>query len=327
MTHSIVNIESLDENNKSFGTGFVIDQDNKGVYVLTCKHVIDDVKNPMVEEVKARIIAQNDFIDMAVLYVSKLHLPPLPLQIDPCTSLHVDVIGFSHFNNNMTQKKHIKATLFKEPIELHSNNTDTFYRARKIKADDDYNFDRGNSGSPVICQKSGQVIAMLSNKEGNNLGYAIEISNLKEVWIELPHTLFTTAEIYSNETEKEAEAEVKRETTLKVATEISQKKLSKLHYTFIGLVTMILLLLGYILFTSNIKKIIVIPTSSDTKSHQPERRPPLQPEIPNTKERTKEKAPETQSESTRSSRPTVDKQDELKENRESNLTKPPRELS
>jgi len=147
MKNSVVNIESVINN--SFGTGFVIDRDEKGVFVLTCQHVLDDVVTPVVESVLAKVVAKSDFIDMAVLYVSKLHLEPLSLQVDECDSLDVEVIGFSHFNKSLSQKKHIDATLYKESIELHSNNDDLFYTIRKIKANDGFNFDRGNSGSPL----------------------------------------------------------------------------------------------------------------------------------------------------------------------------------
>jgi len=188
MRNSIVSIESV--SNNSFGTGFVIDSDEKGVYILTCQHVLDDVKTPVVENVLAKVIAKGGFIDMAVLYVSKLHLEALPLQTKECDQLDVEVIGFSHFNQNLTQKKHIKATLYQELIELHSKEEDAYYNVRKIKANDGFNFDRGNSGSPVICKSSGNVIAMISNKEGNDIGYAIDIVNLKEVWKDAPSRLF-----------------------------------------------------------------------------------------------------------------------------------------
>ena len=190
MRNSIVNIESV--SNNSFGTGFVIDSDEKGVYVLTCQHVLDDVETPVVENVLAKVIAKGTFIDMAVLYVSKLHLKALPLQTQECDHLDVEVIGFSHFNQNLTQKKHINATLYQECIELHSKEDDCYYNVRKIKANDGFNFDRGNSGSPVICKSSGNVIAMISNKEGNDIGYAIDIVNLKEIWKDAPNNLFET---------------------------------------------------------------------------------------------------------------------------------------
>jgi hypothetical protein len=190
MRNSIVNIESI--SNNSFGTGFVIDRDEKGVFVLTCAHVLDDVETPVVENVLAKVVAKGSFIDMAVLYVSKLKVDALPLQTQECTNLNVEVIGFSVFNKNLTQKKHIKATLYQELIELHSKEDDLFYTVRKIKANDGFNFDRGNSGSPVICKDSGNVIAMISNKEGSDIGYAIDIKNIKEVWKEIPKKLLET---------------------------------------------------------------------------------------------------------------------------------------
>ena len=188
MKGSIVNIESV--SNNSFGTGFVIDSNEKGVYILTCQHVLDDVETPVVENVLAKVIARGEFIDMAVLYVSKLQLKSLPLQTIECDSLDVEVIGFSTFNKTLTQKKHIKATLYEESIELHSKEDDSFYNVRKIKANDGFNFDRGNSGSPVICKHTGNVIAMVSNKEGSDLAYAIDIENLKTVWKDVPNKLF-----------------------------------------------------------------------------------------------------------------------------------------
>ena len=76
MKSSVVNIESV--SNSSFGTGFVIDSDERGVYILTCGHVV----------------AKGEFVDIAVLYVSRLHLSPLLLQVDECDSLDIEVIGW-----------------------------------------------------------------------------------------------------------------------------------------------------------------------------------------------------------------------------------------
>ena len=252
MTTSIVNIESLEENNKSFGTGFIIDSDEKGVYILTCKHVIDDVKIPMVEEVKARIITINEFIDMAVIYVSKLHHPPLDLQLDHCRSLNVEVIGFSHFSQNLNQKKHIQATLYQEPIELHSTKDDSFYTARKIKANDGYNFDRGNSGSPVICKESSKVIAMVSNKEGNNIGYAIDIISLKEVWTEMPEKLLEKSPSEKSTPKKEEPIRVKE---VKKSVEAShQRKNSSLKKYLLYALSTILLSSGTYYYIDYVKE-------------------------------------------------------------------------
>ncbi len=188
MKNSIVNIESVI--NKSFGTGFVIHRDTNGVYILTCKHVLEDVAHPMIEEVVAKVVAKGDFIDMVVLYVSKLQIEAMPLQEECCHNLKVEVIGFSNFNKASLQKEHIDATLYKEHVELHAKEGQEVYSVRKIKAQDGFNFERGNSGSPVICKKTKRVIAMISNKEGSSLAYAVNIENLKKVWKDAPSEMF-----------------------------------------------------------------------------------------------------------------------------------------
>ncbi|CAA6803665.1 MAG: Unknown protein [uncultured Sulfurovum sp.] len=192
MKSSVVNIESV--SNNAFGTGFVIHSDTTGIFVLTCQHVLDDVKTPVVENVLAKVIAKGNFIDMAVLYVPNLHLEAMPLQTSSCDQLDVDVIGFSAFNKTLTQKKHINATLYEEAIELHSKKEKAYCSIHKIKAQDGFNFDRGNSGSPVICKHTSHVIAMISNKEGSDIAYAIDIEHLKRIWKKVPQQLFQDPE-------------------------------------------------------------------------------------------------------------------------------------
>ena len=102
MTNSIVNIES--KHNNSFGTGFVIDRDEAGVYILTCRHVLDDVGIPTIEEREAKVVAEGDFIDLAVIYLPQCRLEPLPLEINLCNNSMVEVVGFSHFNQLINQK-------------------------------------------------------------------------------------------------------------------------------------------------------------------------------------------------------------------------------
>ena len=251
MLTSIVHIESKNKNNQSFGTGFVFHNDENGSYILTCQHVLDDVKIPVVDNVEATITAPCDFIDMAVLFLPNIYLQPLAMQVDSCDSLNVDVIGFSAFSQNLTQKKHIQAQLFKEPIELHANDSNSFYRARKIKAHNDFHFSRGNSGSPVICKQSGHVIGMISNKEGNDIAYAIEIAYIEEVWKEIPVGLL----------EKGAIKEHHHSTPNNTPTSKSRKKL---RYFVAGLVSLIILAGAYFLFIDT-KKENTLLTCQTTK--------------------------------------------------------------
>ena len=68
---SIFLIESRQSNNKKFGTGFIVHQDEQFTYLLTCAHVVDDVgiDDVEVDGKSATVIAMgasND-IDLAVL--------------------------------------------------------------------------------------------------------------------------------------------------------------------------------------------------------------------------------------------------------------------
>jgi thymidine phosphorylase len=105
----------------------------------------------------------------------------MSLQLDDYPSLHIVSIAFSSFKKDLVQKSTIHATLFKDFIELHSTEDDTFYLIKKIKADEDYHFSRGNSGAPIICKKTGDAIAMLSNKEGSDIAYAVGVSCIKRL--------------------------------------------------------------------------------------------------------------------------------------------------
>ena len=81
---SVVLISSVDQDNRNFGTGFVIDQDGRYSYILTCAHVVRNAKgkegkvkvNEVIAEVKA-IGTLNEPDDLAVLRVEGLFGAPL----------------------------------------------------------------------------------------------------------------------------------------------------------------------------------------------------------------------------------------------------------
>ena len=181
MLNSIVHIKSSNRENRSFGTGFVIDKSDQGIYILTCEHVLGAVQEAMVESQPAEIIAQSSFLDMAIIFVPSLQHKKLTLQLDDCPSLQIKTVAFSAFKDELVQKQTIHATLFNDFIELHSTTDDSFYLIKKIKADEDYSFSRGNSGAPIICNQTGNAIAMLSNKKGDNIAYAIGVSCSKKL--------------------------------------------------------------------------------------------------------------------------------------------------
>lgn len=187
MSNNIVHIESTNKQNKSFGTGFVIESNEQGTYILTCQHVLDSVQNASIESKTVEVIAHNSFLDMAIVFLPALGSKKMSLQLEACQDLSITSIAFSSFKKDLVQKSTIHATLFEDFIELHSTEDDAFYLIKKIKADENYSFSKGNSGAPIICKKTKNVIAMLCNKEGANIAYAIGVSSIKKL-LEQLHT-------------------------------------------------------------------------------------------------------------------------------------------
>ncbi|CAA6807884.1 MAG: Unknown protein [uncultured Sulfurovum sp.] len=185
MSNNIVHIESSNKDNKSFGTGFVIENNEQGTYILTCKHVLDSVQDPRIETHPIEVIAYSDFIDMAIIFLPSDDYSKMSLQLKTCNNLNITSIAFSSFTTNLIQKSTIHATLFEDFIELHSTEDDSFYLIKKIKANENYSFSKGNSGAPIICNETGNVIAMLCNKEGHTIGYALGVSSIKRLLAKL----------------------------------------------------------------------------------------------------------------------------------------------
>src|SRR5215471_4987408 len=85
LRNSVFLILSSADNNSSFGTGFVIHQDEQAAYLLTCAHVVQDVGSEtiVIKRIQAKVIASGSEygIDLAVLRVEGLPTkpPPLPL--------------------------------------------------------------------------------------------------------------------------------------------------------------------------------------------------------------------------------------------------------
>src|SRR5262249_32291520 len=104
MNESVVLISSTDPVNQSFGTGFVIYQEEESTYVLTCAHVIRDIGGPEhihVDHIPARLVAldTDEGFDLAVLQVEGLReLPPLPLRILGERARPIRVTGFGVFD-------------------------------------------------------------------------------------------------------------------------------------------------------------------------------------------------------------------------------------
>jgi len=192
MNPAILLIKSKQQKNSSMGTGFIIHQDNYGSYVLTCAHVVNQVVEPIINgiEVEEKDIVSSETIDLAVLYLKGLFQKPLKLQNRSCQGKDVQLMGYSGFTGDKYQGKLRDATILGDKITIEGTKDNTTYHAWQIIAKDNHEIERGNSGGPLVCQKSGKVIAVVSNHKGVHQGYAISIEHLQDIWDKMPPFLF-----------------------------------------------------------------------------------------------------------------------------------------
>ncbi|MEX1200257.1 MAG: serine protease [Methylophaga sp.] len=175
MDNSVVNICDGQKNLK--GTGFVIDLNDQGAFVVTTAHVIDDCNNIEVNGLQASINKnqKSDGLDLALLFVEGLNLEPLRISLshDEAPS-KVLVTGYSRISPGKKLESINVDNLKKISIE-NEFRTSNFY-----KLIGDEKITKGYSGSPVVCRESNTVIGVITHQGGeDNLALSSEyISNL-----------------------------------------------------------------------------------------------------------------------------------------------------
>jgi len=192
---SIILILSTDSGNSRFGTGFVIHRDDEASYVLTCAHVVEDVGGP--DKVKAggsiaTVVAsgEKEGLDLAVLRCDgALNELLLPLRPAGARDRRFVTAGFQLFG-----KDYLIRTLrgkLGEQVGLESRQRQERIEAWDLQITDNYFLQPGYSGSPVIDQKSGYVLGIVSHRQGEGeKGLAISLKALEAVWPEMPSGLF-----------------------------------------------------------------------------------------------------------------------------------------
>ncbi|MBU1667863.1 ATP-binding protein [bacterium] len=187
---SILLIQSQQPNNTSIGTGFIIHQDEYGSYLLTCAHVVKQVEEPIVRGLNTKEIALDEELDLALLYVRGLSRIPLKLRQKKCVNNNVELIGFSNFSRQTYQIKKRKATLLENNMFLRHSKSNQEIKTWEVIAKENHEIESGNSGGPLICEETGNVIAVVSNRRASKKGYAVSIEHLKDIWVDIPPFLF-----------------------------------------------------------------------------------------------------------------------------------------
>ena len=191
---SVILIVSKDENNKRFGTGFVIHHGVDGTFILTCSHVVRDVggkKQVCSGGWNARVIVDGaDMgVDLAVLQIDTYaDLPVIGLNLSGEKDRLFVTAGFQLFD-----KKH-----FLRELNGHlgkQGRIDIPQNGLRIPVWDlmitgNYCLQPGYSGSPVVDKENGCAIAVVSHRQGEGeRGLAVSLKALGNIWPDMPEEL------------------------------------------------------------------------------------------------------------------------------------------
>lgn len=180
MNNSILHISN--DTNTCLGTGFIIDNDENGVFVITCGHVVNNCQGSILVDDKPSKVIDNQYengLDLAILYVKGISVAPLSIS-PKITESMVKVIGFSP----LLQYKKLESI---NDIKINSDvsfTNPTESKLRKVTAIKLVTHDliaSGYSGSPVVCQDTGEVIGIVAIKKGDKINYAISAKHIEDI--------------------------------------------------------------------------------------------------------------------------------------------------
>lgn len=189
MTNSLVLITNNE--NKSCSVGFVACKEQNYSYIVTCAHVVEGTsKSIFVDNVKAEILykGSNNGLDVAVVK-AKIDKEPLVLAKGECDDF--EIISFKNFEENSHLPETINCQLdTKVQLESQSQEKILVWKLNINQSDvvtGDY------SGSPLLCTKSGKVLAVVCNRKDDKEMFAISISHLQDIWEDMPKHLIASS--------------------------------------------------------------------------------------------------------------------------------------
>ncbi|MGK7927229.1 MAG: CHASE2 domain-containing protein [Spirulina sp.] len=182
---------------KIFGTGFVVDQEKEKSYIVTCAHVIHDIKtskNPgkiLVGGIDAEVIAMGESktIDLAVLVVEKIlnHYYPLPLEVSANAGAKIKVAGQSEKESKSALVADWLDGTLKKEILLTSQTSSV--RGWQLVFDEEDRVEPGYSGGPVLENDKVVAVAAIQLDRAGRTAIAVSIEALREIWQEIPPNL------------------------------------------------------------------------------------------------------------------------------------------
>jgi len=179
------------DTNRGLGTAFVCGRKGTTFYLLTCRHVVEAIgeDNLRVEKRPAQVVACGDeALDLALLKVDDLDDLPDSEILFLANAGHLDLPfrTFGHFWTDKKERVPDSRELNGKLGQRHRKVSDRYgYVAGwEFSVAQGNAFDKlrpGYSGAPVFDPISKRVVAVISHQEGDALGHAIAVSNLRTI--------------------------------------------------------------------------------------------------------------------------------------------------
>jgi len=175
---------------QQFGTGFVIHQSDVATYVLTCTHVLKDMKEPRVNGRLASVQASDAStfgFDLTVLRVDEvLDLPSIKLSALAKAGRRFIAFGYSDQAGQLVLQD-FKGVLGRPSAFKSLKYGDS--QGWQLNVGTGGRLEEGYSGSPVVDEVSGEVwgvVMIRAGEETGRLGIAIAVEALGAIWPDMP---------------------------------------------------------------------------------------------------------------------------------------------
>ncbi len=180
--------------NKSFGTAFCVHSDDKGAFLVTCTHVVEACTKDALQvnghEAKLLHLGSSKDIDLAVVYVEGLEEVVALQLLAESQELNVtfSLDGFKVHKDGTHLQRPLNGSI-QNISKIH--NDDKVVNTYELKIEDAYSIEKGYSGSALLCESTGKVLGVATDKQSNGKqAYAIPIKYLEEIWTDFPEDLF-----------------------------------------------------------------------------------------------------------------------------------------
>jgi CHASE2 domain-containing sensor protein len=191
-TDAIVVISSCDvddDEQGNFGTGFIIDHDDKFTYVLTCAHVVADTVTDGQVQVNGyqgvvEVSGQAQGIDLAVLKVAAFQdTSPISLATLGDRGVKIQILGYYGLDDEGKQARRPIDGKLDKAFEVVTAQGQGVAKAWDLLIEDKDPLKAGYSGAPVIDLATGCAVGVVTHRirQGEE-GHALSIDGLTQIW-------------------------------------------------------------------------------------------------------------------------------------------------